>query len=93
MNVIKTLAVGTFLASTLVAGTAFAKAHNNGFGLGAKGTLAGGIDEIVDNAGGGGRDSAYGIVDQREEAMDDVRGNSEEAQIKDETHPSSRSEN
>lgn len=28
MNIVKTLTVGTFLASTLVAGTAFAKGHD-----------------------------------------------------------------
>lgn len=28
MNIVKTLTVGTFLASTLVAGSAFAKGHN-----------------------------------------------------------------
>jgi hypothetical protein len=57
MNIVKTLAVGTFLASTLVAGTAFAKGHDQGRGNDSKPTNAGFTDvqDTVDNTPGADR--------------------------------------
>ncbi len=97
MNFTKTLAVGTFLASTLVATGAVAKGHNNGFGAGAKGSLATLVDNGQSNNagstfGGNGSESAYGIRDTLVAVREGTQDNSEAAQTKDEAHPSSRSD-
>ena len=87
----KTLAVGTFLASTLIAGTTLAKGHDNGFGAGAKGSAARMVDENVTNRGGGGSENAYGTNEVRDQVMAGTRDNSEEAQDRDAAnHPSNK---
>jgi hypothetical protein len=91
MTFVKTLAVGTFLASTLVAGTAFAKGHNNGFGAGAKGSLAGQIDDGQSNRDGRGSETTYGLTDAVPDAKDGVAGNSVDARNRDAAnHPSNK---
>lgn len=91
MNITKTVALGAFLASAL-AGGAFAKGHDNGFGAGAKGAAAGMVDEGVTNREGDGSGTTYGSV-VREEAMAGERDKSELAQDRDaDTHPSNRSQ-
>ena len=91
MTLAKTLAVGTFLASTLLAGSAFAKGHDNGFGAGAKGSAAGMVDENVTNRGGGGSDDAYGTTEVQDQVEAGTRDNSEEARDRDAAnHPSNK---
>jgi hypothetical protein len=94
MTFVKTLAVGTFLASTLIAGTAFAKGHNQGFGAGAAGpATAGQVDDGQKNLTGG-REGSYGIRDQvpevRENQAAGIHGNSDAARDKTMNHPSLR---
>lgn len=91
MTITKTLTVGTFLASTLIAGSAFAKGHDNGFGAGAKGSLAGQVDDGQANRDGNGRETAYGFFDARPEAQAGEQDNSEVAQDRTSPdHPSNR---
>lgn len=93
MTIVKTLAVGTFLASTLIAGSAYAKGHDNGFGAGAKGSLAGLVDDGQTNRDGDGAATSYGRTDARIEAMAGERDNSELARMRDaDSHPSNKSD-
>lgn len=91
MTITKTLAVGTVLAAVLVAGSAFAKGHDNGFGAGAKGSAAGMVDEGVTNRGGGGSENAYGTNEVSDQVEAGTRDNSEEARDRDAAnHPSNK---
>lgn len=97
MTFSKFAATGAVLAATLVAGSALAKGHDNGFGGGAKGGAAGFVDDNQSNNdgsnfGGDGRDSAYGVRDASLEAKAGERDRSEDAQMQDDSHPSFRSD-
>lgn len=91
MDFTKTLAAGTFLAAALVAGTAFAKGHDNGFGAQAAGTEAfrqGAVAEGVrNNEKGDGSASAYGRTGVQTKIADGSISNSEDAQDRDDTDP------
>lgn len=93
MDFAKTLAVGTFLATTLATGAAFAKGHDNGFGAGAKGSFAGLVDDGQTNRDGDGSATSYGATDASLEAKAGEQDNSELAQDRDNPeHPSNRND-
>lgn len=92
MTFVKALAVGTLLASTLIAGTASAKGHNQGFGAGTAGpATAGKVDDGQSNRDGMGSETTYGQTDAVIDAKDGVAGNSVDAQNRDaDNHPSNK---
>lgn len=92
MSIAKTLALGTFLASTLLAGSAFAKGHDNGFGARLAGpATAGKVDDGQSNRDGNGAATSYGRTDARVEAQTGEQDNSEVAQDRaSPDHPSNR---
>jgi hypothetical protein len=90
MTFTKTLAVGTFLASTLIAGTALAKGHDQGFGnqTAGRATSGGAVAAGQTNRDGDGSATSYGATDASLEAKAGTQDNSEVAQMRDGSHPS-----
>ena len=94
MSFTKSVAVGAFLTTTLIAGTAFAKGHDQGFGARLAGpATAGKVDDGQSNRDGDGSATSYGQRDARLEAMAGTQDNSEVAQDRDAAgHPSNKND-
>lgn len=95
-TIIKGLLALSIAATLGVAATpaAFAKGHNQGFGNQSAGPATAGLVDNGQKNLTGGREGSYGIRDQVPEVRDNqeagIHGNSDNAQTKDEFHPSSR---